>query len=454
MKERHENELELAAFAHQPLNTSVNSIRVITIVSSKKRKSPIRCVVRHRILGGGEMPGHVCLSYMWGPDAPLKTIIVNGRRYEIRRNLWRFLQVARKLGIRSPLWIDAISIDQDNPEERNHQVRLMTKIYQLAQRVIVWPEPVFSSLDRGNGNGFALSLSRRIRSAASNRCLMAGLYGLASTLIPGPDGPYWNRLWILQELLLARDLFIVIGDRLLPWYKFELLCHYKWHGTTSAQEIEGRDSAWKALESSTDPLRSIMSQVATKSILVDNEDAFTKNLLSALKLSSGRQCADTRDRLYGILGIVDRKGTFSVDYNVPAAGVLLNVVSELAKRDTVLEDLFPGITGLAAAFEVACVAICMECAFARPQISREGMPYGPWSPGHESPFILLTLDREDLPSWDPKDEIQFEANECAACHRKICSEPLQDWTSIAKIEVARCTEKQLYCLPKYIDTYW
>jgi hypothetical protein len=36
------------------------------------------------------------------------------------------------------MWIDAISIDQMNTQERNHQVRIMGKIYSSAQKVIVW----------------------------------------------------------------------------------------------------------------------------------------------------------------------------------------------------------------------------------------------------------------------------------------------------------------------------
>jgi hypothetical protein len=36
------------------------------------------------------------------------------------------------------LWIDAISINQDNAEERNEQVKIMDKIYRGASKVLIW----------------------------------------------------------------------------------------------------------------------------------------------------------------------------------------------------------------------------------------------------------------------------------------------------------------------------
>jgi hypothetical protein len=36
------------------------------------------------------------------------------------------------------MWIDAICIDQNNPQERNHQVRQIKWIFHNAHRVLVW----------------------------------------------------------------------------------------------------------------------------------------------------------------------------------------------------------------------------------------------------------------------------------------------------------------------------
>jgi hypothetical protein len=36
------------------------------------------------------------------------------------------------------LWIDQITIDQSNLEERNHQVRIMRKLYRQSFRCLIW----------------------------------------------------------------------------------------------------------------------------------------------------------------------------------------------------------------------------------------------------------------------------------------------------------------------------
>ena len=76
---------------------------------------------------------------MWGPDVERRFILVNGRRFQIRPNVWQFLHLARKLKISDSLWIDAICIDQKNTQERNHQVQQMADIYRDAKHVLIYP---------------------------------------------------------------------------------------------------------------------------------------------------------------------------------------------------------------------------------------------------------------------------------------------------------------------------
>ncbi|ORY07549.1 heterokaryon incompatibility, partial [Clohesyomyces aquaticus] len=79
-----------------------------------------------------------CLSYQWGPEAKGGFIKINGKAYFVCRNLLHFLQRARTRYHSEPLWIDALCIDQDNNDERNHEVQLMGTIYTQALEVYVW----------------------------------------------------------------------------------------------------------------------------------------------------------------------------------------------------------------------------------------------------------------------------------------------------------------------------
>jgi hypothetical protein len=81
---------------------------------------------------------YTALSYTWG-DAPADCIIeLNGQPFHVRRNLWDFLDRARKADFVWYLWIDALCIDQSTVRERNHQVALMGKMYSQAREVLVW----------------------------------------------------------------------------------------------------------------------------------------------------------------------------------------------------------------------------------------------------------------------------------------------------------------------------
>jgi hypothetical protein len=75
-----------------------------------------------------------CLSYMWGESVTEYEVILNGRSFHVRKNLYQFLRMASRhpKHMRSALWIDAMCIDQNNDVEKGHQVKRMGDIYRLA----------------------------------------------------------------------------------------------------------------------------------------------------------------------------------------------------------------------------------------------------------------------------------------------------------------------------------
>ena len=68
----------------------------------------------------------------------MQKILVNGKSFLVRRNLYEFLEAAGTSFPRLAIWIDAICIDQFNHAEKNQQVRQMGKIYTAAENVVVW----------------------------------------------------------------------------------------------------------------------------------------------------------------------------------------------------------------------------------------------------------------------------------------------------------------------------
>lgn len=90
------------------------------------------------------MTEYTALSYTWGVQSFPRALHVNGIKYPITENLFAYLQRSRQLSQRAgnneplPIWVDAISINQYNAEEKAFHVQNMLAIYKKAAIVKVW----------------------------------------------------------------------------------------------------------------------------------------------------------------------------------------------------------------------------------------------------------------------------------------------------------------------------
>jgi hypothetical protein len=102
---------------HQPLNHSEVSIRVLEILP-EHAEGTVKCEIYHATIDAR----YVCLSYVWGSPYSQHRILVNDAAFYVRSNLWEVLRVTCTKYQDVTFWVDAISIDQTSPAERNHQV--------------------------------------------------------------------------------------------------------------------------------------------------------------------------------------------------------------------------------------------------------------------------------------------------------------------------------------------
>ena len=85
-------------------------------------------------------PNYEALSYVWGKDtdSPSRSLSCSGIHIPITQNCDDALRTLhRHFGVRT-IWADAICINQDNAEEKEHQIPLMKDIYGGAIRVFIW----------------------------------------------------------------------------------------------------------------------------------------------------------------------------------------------------------------------------------------------------------------------------------------------------------------------------
>ncbi|KEF62706.1 uncharacterized protein A1O9_00679, partial [Exophiala aquamarina CBS 119918] len=87
------------------------------------------------------------LSYTWGDLRERIPIEADSETILITKSIATALEYLRSESDSRYLWIDAISIDQENNDERNSQVALMRRIYRSAMRVISWLGIRDSSMD-------------------------------------------------------------------------------------------------------------------------------------------------------------------------------------------------------------------------------------------------------------------------------------------------------------------
>ncbi|KAH8704372.1 heterokaryon incompatibility protein-domain-containing protein, partial [Phaeosphaeriaceae sp. PMI808] len=127
-------------YQHQPLDLTKQQIRLITVRRSPENGPIINCIMK--VFDLSDVPPYTALSYTWGPATPKRTVHINGRELQIRKNLFDFLWEFRNLeDLESSdqyIWIDQIVIDQSNYGERSHQVQMMRLIYKGAESVIAW----------------------------------------------------------------------------------------------------------------------------------------------------------------------------------------------------------------------------------------------------------------------------------------------------------------------------
>jgi len=155
---------------------------------------------------------YITLSYFWGQartDRDIHYITVDGKQFWIRTCLWNFFRTASEFALKSPIYIDAICLNQGDPEERGFQVQLMEKVYSFADQTHVWldcpPEQQVENLQM-----LVHDLTKRTPHNSWDARSFIGLSYLCAT-------NYWRRLWVVQELLLSKVVEIHCGPFTFSW---------------------------------------------------------------------------------------------------------------------------------------------------------------------------------------------------------------------------------------------
>lgn len=221
-------EAPVAEYQYSPLDLVAKEIRIIVLVPSVDVTAPIvldlaHCPMRCEV-------NYAALSYRWGVNDEEGMITLNGQRKYVRKNLEEALRSIRHKECLQPLWIDTISINQEDLPERSRQVPRMGRLYDCASAVICY---IGSASDDSD---LALQLIRELQQPmirlnpdgewhfgqwsynpgngptfGENHIKPPQLARMCAALYKFVTRPYFRHSWVLQENAFASNPTIGIG---------------------------------------------------------------------------------------------------------------------------------------------------------------------------------------------------------------------------------------------------
>lgn len=293
-------------FIYSPLDTSVDGLRLVTIEPAKDIKANIVCTLQNVTFP--EKPRYEALSYTWGVGSDTKWITINRKKFGVGHNLFAALQHIRRTDRGRVMWIDAICINQCNVSEKSQQIRMMPFTYSRALQVIVWLGIFVNSPDPAELVRFFQAPTKHPRGVLPSPRVQSTLFALSRR-------EYWQRVWIIQEIGLARKIIICFGSFHVAWEYFvaALGSYEKCHNSL--------------------PLR-FQSQL-------DNKYSTGHKLQTLIEAHQNSLCKEPRDHIYGLVGLaIDGGDRFPIDYSKTLFEVWKDTIMfKAADQDSLQHDI-------------------------------------------------------------------------------------------------------------------
>ncbi|KAF6818016.1 hypothetical protein CSOJ01_02153 [Colletotrichum sojae] len=311
-----------------------SDIRLLTIKSSQNDAAgAIVCTLEVASLGDETHP-YNALSYTWEspsveePDRPAALITCNGVSIPITGNLHAALLRIRSNAELSgaKFWVDAICINQDDDRERSSQVALMSKIYTSAMLVVVWlgEEDGFTGSALELMDQFAAEVDRyedklmphhvrNLRESAARQNHPA-----STTSAPALGDPatwtavrklfrrnYFSRAWIIQEVILAREILVLCGSHVTLWAVVQAVSYFL--TTTSLATYFTTASLREPVPGPS--YHHIPARLeAIKNWMRRQRGGYANVLTHALVRGRHFRATDPRDKVYALLGLLGAAG--------------------------------------------------------------------------------------------------------------------------------------------------
>ena len=349
-----ETDSPMKPYEYQPIDDPKGKIRILILLPpASSDDSELRCHLTTAEIS--DSPSYEAVSYCWGTEALTERIHLPSGTLAITKNLATGLRRLRCRDRPRHLWVDAVCINQQDDQEKGHQVAFMAQIFRNAECVLVWLgegnaeihagiETIKRLADSAWKYGLssdqplfdATQLTERLRD--KNNGISAALLRLSGdidyTSLNAFFAQAWfDRLWIVQEFILASRVEI-------------LNCH----DLLSYEEVLLTVALGLLLERHPTTQRLSVRQFFTTVYLFNDRENFHRNkrkfeLLEGLRYHGQRLCTLDLDRVYGTLALVSTGPglDLEIDYSISVETLFIRLALEYLKNENL--DILHHING-------------------------------------------------------------------------------------------------------------
>lgn len=249
---------------------------------------------------------------------PALFLLDTDRYLELTSNCAKALCSVRKSETDRTIWVDSICVNQDDAEERSHQVDLMKEIYARAFTVLIYLGRESSESDISSNMAMSLlSQPDRLRLRQLDQQEVKSLKRLFRR-------HYFRRMWIVQEVTLAKTLEFHCGPV-----------------TSYVSDFAGKPLEAILQVGSTPPwLRHSKQRVSNRPrhhvprhhVPRHHERSQAAQMLNLIVDTSLCDCKDERDRIFALFSLLNpgNEERLRADYKLSTAQVFTGIAAYLA----------------------------------------------------------------------------------------------------------------------------
>lgn len=357
-------------FQHLPLIEPSEEIRLLNLEPWSSDDDDIRCTLSvHRFepswinIGTGDAGfQYNAISYTWGDLTASKHIWVGTKRLSVTENCHYALWQARKHQSRydTPIWIDAICINQHDDAEKSKQVAMMASIYACSSHTFM---PFGAHADDSEFFcAYVASISPECVDVGPDERGYEGSgdepdRGLESS-VSFCKRPYWQRLWVVQELAFTNKGVCMCGEDVFDLELFQILVDL--HVKSLRHHFYDESHLHLIYAHGADV--SLINKIFEYRNTIKVRNSWIRSLWELISSFSHQICSDPRDRAFSLSGLQNPHQRLKPDYSLSRF--------ELAKQVLIQAEFNDSLYDVEQSHLLGGIVKALELGFMDPDIQR------------------------------------------------------------------------------------